>query len=124
MNRRRAVGKSGKPDPLPSLHQFSGRNVDLTQIGDRDLQTGHRLNRHGLHPGYRTRKCDLPRSRGKDRVSVPGAKVDSPVAPVLADRSELSDYRLGDRRTDTDCYCEQELEQGPPLPPLPNIRGI
>jgi hypothetical protein len=123
MNGRRAVGKSGETDRLPSLHKLAGSDVDLAQIRDRDLQSGQRLNGHGFHPGHRTGKCDLPRRGGRDRVSVPGGKVDSPVAPVLADRSVLSDHRPGDRWADTDCCCKQELEQDPTLPTLPNLRA-
>lgn len=123
MDRRGAVGESGEPDHLPSLYKFARCDVDLAQIGDRDLQSGHRLNGHGFHPGHRTCKCDFPRRGSRDRVSVPGGKVDSPVAPVLADRSVLSDHRPGDRRADTDCHCKQELEQDPTLPTVPNLRG-
>jgi hypothetical protein len=124
MNGRGAVGKSGEPDPLPSHNMLAGSHVDPTQIGDRDLQTGHRLNGHGFHPGHRTCECDLPRRGCRDRVSVPGGKVDSPVAPVLADGSVLSDHRPRDGWADTDCCRKQKLEQGPTtLPTLPNLRA-
>ncbi len=117
------MGNAGEADPLSSCHRFASCNVDLAEIGDRDLQPGHRLDCHGLHPGNRSCKHDGPRCGGEDRIAVARGEVYTPVTAVLADWGEPSNHRPGDRGTDTDSYRKQELENALSLLTLPNVRG-
>lgn len=54
------MGESDEADHLAPLDEFAARDVDAAQIGDRDLQPGHRFDGHSAHSGHRPGKGDPP----------------------------------------------------------------
>ncbi len=89
-------------DHLALRCRRSRLDQDCRQIGDGDLETGDRLNRHGVHACYRTGESDSARDRGKDRLPVLSGVVDTPVPGILTRGLEPGDKRAVDRRYQTD----------------------
>lgn len=107
MNPIDPVGRAGFADDLTSLHDVAGRHRDPGQVGDRHLESGHRLDGHRSHPGDRPGEGDSARGRSpglrpdRDRI------VDAPVTAERSHRGVLPHHRPIDRGHETDCSQHQ-----------------
>jgi hypothetical protein len=109
VNCRLAMGDTTGGDHLTASHLLAGAHQHHSEVGDRDLVPGHRLDRHGEHSGHRPGEGDPSRCRRPHPGTHRGFEVQPPMPGVFADRGEPRCHRAFHRRHETNCdYCEIE----------------
>ncbi len=88
VNSRLAVWSPGRGDPLAPLNHRALADFDGAQVGDRDLESGGRLDGDAPHAGDAPGEGHPSGGRSSDRLTDPGGVVDTPVPRILAEREE------------------------------------
>jgi hypothetical protein len=107
-----------RPQNPTSVDPRTFRNPELQQVGHRNLEARHGLNRHRFHPSHRTGEGHHPRDRCTYCIAHLGAEIHTPMSSVLANRGIPGDNRTGHRSGQTN-GCDGKGDQH--LSPVVNI---